>query len=53
MIIQYLTNAHSIFSGNTEAKASELLEHIKKMFPRYYIHSEYLPGLNLQLYNSI
>ena len=29
----------SVFFSNFEADASELLEHIEEMFPRYYTHS--------------
>ena len=36
---QYRGNISSIFSRNSEAFASEILENIEEMFPRYYIHS--------------
>ena len=35
-IMLYRGNMCSIFSCNSEAKASELLENIERMFPRYW-----------------
>ena len=33
-------NVYSLFSSNSEADASELLEICEKMFPRFYIHCD-------------
>ena len=43
---QYGGNISSIFSSNSEAKASELLENIEEMLPLYYMHSDYLTKLS-------
>ena len=36
--LQYRGNIFRIFSSNSEAFASELLENIRKIFPQYCIH---------------
>ena len=33
-----ISNISSIFSSNSEAEASELLENIEETFPRFYMH---------------
>ena len=35
-----LTDNSSIFSSKSEASASDLLENIEEMFPRYYLYSD-------------
>ena len=33
-------NISSIFSRNSEASASEFLENLEEMFPRYFMHND-------------
>ena len=36
--LYYMSNKTSRFSSNSEANASELLENLEEMYPRYHIH---------------
>ena len=45
IILPVTRHISSIYSSNSEANASELLEHIEEMFSRYYVHGSSLISL--------
>ena len=48
LFAQQQENISSVFSSDSEAKVSELLEYLKEMFPMYYMQIIYSTGSNLQ-----